>query len=299
MRSVILREKEYLRQASPAEKEILHFTLASPERVAHMSIHELSREVFASPSTIGRLCKKLGFNNYREWQRALNCELAVKQTAFLESNFEIYPNDTVEEIMQKSVSRSSATLEDTESLLDPHTIEQCVTQMVQASSIGFFGTGASLLVAKDAYLKFLRLQKHCLIAEDYDVQRVLAKTLRSTDAAVLVSYSGRTQAMVDCARILKENKVPIIAITSFMESELSRLADYNLYVSATEYSFTSGKFTSRLSQLMVVDILYLAYIRATYADSSNALMETHLEKNEYRMDADSYGSQCSDHGKAE
>lgn len=40
-----------------------------------MGTHELARVVFASPSTIGRLCRKIGFDDYREYQRALACEL--------------------------------------------------------------------------------------------------------------------------------------------------------------------------------------------------------------------------------
>lgn len=280
MKSVIVRAKEYLKQASEAEKTIIRFILDNPEEASHMGTHDLSRAVFASPSTIGRLCRKMGFRDYRDYQRALGCELAVRQGAAVGMDFEIGPQDGVSAIVSKTVSRSNASFEDTKSLIDCGVVDQCVRLMTRAESIGFFGVGASQLVAKDAFLKFIRVKKHCQISEDFDVQRVFAKTMHEKDVAVLVSYSGQTKAMTDCAKLLKTNRVPIIAITCFMESELSRLADYNLYVSATEYSFTSGKFTSRLSQLLVIDILYLAYIQATYETSQYALIETHLDKRE-------------------
>ncbi len=280
MKSVIVRAKEFLKQASETEKGIIRFILANPEKASHISTHELARQVFASPSTIGRLCRKLGFKDYREYQRALVSELTLLAEPVLETDFEIGPRDSVEAIIGKTLSRVNTSLEDTRSLIDSQTVENCVKRMVLADQIAFFGVGASLLVAKDAFLKFLRVKKHCQISDDFDVQLVMAKTMGPLDLAVLVSYSGKTRAIVECARQLKENQVPIIAITCFRESELSKLAEYNLYVSATEYAITSGKFTSRMAQLMVVDILYLSYLQATYATSQDALMATHIEKGE-------------------
>ncbi len=278
MKSVIVRAKEYVRQASSTEKSVLQFILDAPQEASRLSIHALSREVFASPSTIARLCRKMGFKDYREYQRALACELAVKEDVVIETDLEIGTEDKLEMIIGKSVSRSIASLEDTKNLIDIDAVKQCVKLMVKADSLVFFGVGASLLVARDAHLKFIRVKKHCQVSDDFDVQLVMTKTMQENDVAILISYSGQTAQIVECARQLKERQVPIIAITCFVESELSKLANYNLYVSATEYAFTSGKFTSRLSQLLVVDILYLAYLQATYKTSQDALIATHIEK---------------------
>ena len=210
-----------------------------------------------------------------------------------------YINDSIETIISKTVSRSNASLEDTQSLIDSRVVEQCVGLMARADSMTFFGVGASLLVAKDAFFKFIRVKKHCQISDDFDLQLVMAKTMTPSDVAVLISYSGKTKATVDCAKQLKANGVPVIAITCFVESELSKLADYNLYVSATEYEFTSGKFTSRLSQLLVIDILYLAYIQATYSTSQTALIATHIDKRDKGEAEDGEAEfECIDDGDA-
>lgn len=299
MKSVIVRAKEYLKQASETEKGIIRFILSDPERASHMGTHELARVVFASPSTIGRLCRKIGFGDYREYQRALACELALREGVVIESDFEIGEQDSIETIISKTVSRSNASLEDTQSLIDSRVVEQCVGLMARADSMTFFGVGASLLVAKDAFFKFIRVKKHCQISDDFDLQLVMAKTMTPSDVAVLISYSGKTKATVDCAKQLKANGVPVIAITCFVESELSKLADYNLYVSATEYEFTSGKFTSRLSQLLVIDILYLAYIQATYSTSQTALIATHIDKRDKGEAEDGEAEfECIDDGDA-
>ena len=77
MQSVILKCREYLPQSSGTEKGILQYLLNNPEEAASMSIRQLSGKVFASPSTITRLCHKLGFSQYREFQKALMYENAM------------------------------------------------------------------------------------------------------------------------------------------------------------------------------------------------------------------------------
>ncbi len=45
-------------------------------------------------------------------------------------------------------------------------LEQAVDMICRADSVLLFGLGASQLVAKDAYLKFLRIDKPCSCCED-------------------------------------------------------------------------------------------------------------------------------------
>ncbi|MFR1755303.1 MAG: SIS domain-containing protein [Thomasclavelia spiroformis] len=48
--------------------------------------------------------------------------------------------------------------------------------------------------------------------------------------AILISYSGETNEVIAAAELLKRRKVPMIAITSFGESRLSKLCDYVLFL---------------------------------------------------------------------
>ncbi|WP_371926543.1 MurR/RpiR family transcriptional regulator, partial [Atopobium minutum] len=60
MVSLLVRLKQHMNSASPAERELIDRLLANPEAASSMSIHELAAHTFAPPSTITRLCKKLG-----------------------------------------------------------------------------------------------------------------------------------------------------------------------------------------------------------------------------------------------
>ena len=79
-------------------------------------------------------------------------------------------------------------------------------------------------------------------------------------------------------KALKENKTPIIAITRFVQSPGSDLAEYKLYTAANESVFRSGAMSSRLSQLNVIDILYTALANDSYEQTLEQLSKTHIHK---------------------
>ena len=179
--------------------------MENPDEAVQLSIHELARRSFVSASAVTRLCKKTGFQNYKDYQRSLSCELALKKE-FLSrqaDEFEIRPEESLELLVDNSFQRTVSFLNETRRLMDLRTLECCVDLLVKAECVTFFGVGASQLVAKDAYLKFIRLNKRCQVYEDQDAQLVMAKNMKRGDLAVVVSYSGRTQAMVEAAEILR------------------------------------------------------------------------------------------------
>lgn len=266
--------------ASNTEKSIIHYLLENPDKVAEMSIRKLSKEVYASPSTITRLCHKTGFLQYKDFQKALMYENLIRKETITDQNCEIKRNDTLEQLVDKIIYKSIVSLEDTKSLIDLEILEKSVTVLLHAQKIAIFGMGASLLVGKDAYLKFLRVNKPCFVSEDYHAQLVQANNMTNNDAAIIISYSGMTKEMVECAEIMKNYNVPIIAITCFHESPIAKIADFNLYVSATEFEFRTGKLGSRLSQLAVIDMLYVVYVQRNYETCMRSLKRTFITKTE-------------------
>ena len=166
----------------------------------------------------------------------------------------------------------------TRELLDAKEIQKCVELLKNARVIYLFGLGASLCAAKDAYLKFLRLNKLCVINEDWHSQLLQARNATREDLALVISYSGATVEIIECMKALKENGTAIIAITRCVQSPVSELADEKLYTAANESLFRSGAMSSRMSQLNIVDILYTALANESYEQSLNQLSKTHIRK---------------------
>ena len=65
MKSVLVRLSEYGErgaQMSAAEAGVVRFVREQPEEAADLSIHLLAQRTFSSPSTIVRMCHRLGFD---------------------------------------------------------------------------------------------------------------------------------------------------------------------------------------------------------------------------------------------
>ncbi len=278
MKNVFVRLEEYRPIASGAERGILKFLLEHPEDAVDLRIKQLAERSFTSASTVIRLCRKMGFDGYKEFHKALLCELAVRREADKEHQQEIQREDSLETIVQKVTYKNMLSLARSQKLLDVEVLKKCVRILDLAHNIVLFGMGASLLVARDAYLKFIRVKKNCLFGDDWHLQMIHAQNTTPGDVAIVISYSGMTREMVQCAQIVKENQTPIIAITRFEDSPLAKLADYNIYVASTELFFRSGAMSSRISQLNMIDILYAIYVNQNYEECIRRIRVTHVEK---------------------
>lgn len=280
MSSALIRLRERAAQFSSTERGVAERILAEPQLVVDLSVHELAQKTFSSPSTIVRMCIHTGYSGYKEFRREVTFELARREQTLRTGKKEIQHSDSLEQIIDKITYANVLSLEETRDLLDVDVLRSCVEVIRRARVVYLFGMGASLCAAKDAYLKFLRLNKLCVINEDWHSQLVQSFNATSQDAALVFSYSGATAEVIECMRNLKHRGTPIIAITRCIQSPVSDLADYRLYTAANESLFRSGAMSSRMAQLNVVDILFTALANADYDQSVTQLSRTHIIKDE-------------------
>lgn len=278
MSSALLKLREKSKLFSPTEQEIVAHILEDPSMVVNMTIHELAKHTFSSASTIVRLCHHTGYDGYREFRKAVAHELAVREQTKRVEQKEISQSDNLRDIIDKITYKNIVSLEETMALMDEQVLEQCLELIRSARVIYLFGMGASLCAARDAYLKFLRLNKLSVINEDWHSQLLQARNATPEDLGIVISYSGATVEVVECMKALKENKTPIIAITRCIDSPVAELADQKLYTTANESIFRSGAMSSRISQLNIIDILYTALANDTYEQSLEQLSRTHIRK---------------------
>ncbi|MDZ7836124.1 MAG: MurR/RpiR family transcriptional regulator [Alkalibacterium sp.] len=273
-----IKLKEYKKDASPTEVAIIDYILKNTEETSQMTIYDLAEKTFSSPSTIIRLCKKNGYTGFKEFIKDLIYEQAVRSNYKEKHIAELTRTDEIEEIINKVTHKNILSLEETEKLIDTDTIKTCVNKLFDCEKLTIFGMGASLIVAKDAQLKFTRINKMSYVSEDWHTQLLMAKNMSERDVALVISYSGQTEEMITCAEVAKENGATIISITKTDESPINQLADHAIYVASNEFSFRSGAMSSRISQLNIIDILFTSYINKMYEESIEILEKTQIKK---------------------
>lgn len=278
MKNPLIRLKEMQNGISGAERNVAEYLISKPDEVLECNIRELAAKIYVSPSTIVRLCQRLGFEGYRDFRRAVVYELALYQNSKRADINDISPEDNLKIIVEKVTYRNIKSLEETHNLLDMEKFEKCVELIRSAKNIYLFGIGASFCVAKDACLKFLRVDKPCFLSEDWHIQSVLSQNATPNDVGIVLSYSGETVEMVECMKHLCENKVPVIAITRFALSTIASMTDNVLYTSDSESIFRMGAISSRIAQLNMVDMLYTSYVAKNYEECLERLRKTHIKK---------------------
>ena len=278
MKSALLRLKESRDSMSATERAVSDYVLDHQGEAMQLSIHQLAERTFASPSTVIRMCQRIGFAGYKEFRQAVTCEVAVRRMNRDQERRDITQSDSLDDIVDKVTYKNIMSLEDSKNFIDTDTLQHCVDLLRECRTVLLFGLGASLCAARDLNLKLLRLNKPCVVNDDWHAQLLQAKNASSEDLAIVVSYSGETVEVIECMKALREQGTPIIAITRHVASPVAELSDYRLYTTDNEATFRSGAMSSRISQLNIIDILFTAYANSEYEYCLGQLSRTHIVK---------------------
>lgn len=278
MAIVTIQLREFRKEASPTEQIIIDYVLKNPDETSRLTIYELAEKTYTSPSSIIRLCKKNGFSGYKEFSKELIYEQAIRENYKETEITDLSRTDVTEDIITKVTHKNILSLEETQKMLDLDILEASVKAIHNSERLSIFGIGASQIVAKDAKLKFTRINKMAFVSEDWHTQLLYAKNMSEEDVALVISYSGKTEEMVECAKTAKNNGATVISITQLGDSPIEALADYSLYVASNEFSFRSGAMSSRLAQLNLIDIIYSTYVSQMYDKSLEILERTQIKK---------------------
>ncbi len=250
----------------------------NPEAIISMSTASLAALAEVSEPTVNRFCTGLGLKGFPDFKLALAAELARSQPRIAQA---IESGDSSGAIISKIFETTHASLTEVQQQLDPADIENTVALLDGARSICLAGLGASASVALDAQHKLLRFPTPVIAHTDIINQRVMVTGLGPEDCLVCISYTGRTRAMVDLARLGREQEARVIGITT-PGSPLARHCEQVLGVQCTEDTELYTPMTSRLAQLVIVDILATSLALRKGDEFSSHLQQVKRNLNDTR-----------------
>ncbi|WP_255298249.1 MurR/RpiR family transcriptional regulator [Brevibacillus dissolubilis] len=244
-------------QLSAKEQQIADYMFEHPGDIIHHSITELADLCECAEATIFRLCRRLGFRGYQAFKIALASEVVPpKQSIHQEIDLEGEGDLLV--LSERIFAANQETLRDTQQIMSRDTLQKAVDALVQANRIEFYGSGGSAAIAQDAYHKFMRTGIPCQHHSDAHYQVMAASMLKAGDVVVAISHSGATKDVIEAVKVAKEAGATIIAITGYGKSPLSKLADVCLFTVSRETQFRTEALSSRLAQLSIIDLFYVA-----------------------------------------
>lgn len=255
-------ELKKIKDLPPSERQIVDFILTNPTEVISLGVVALGAITYTSSSTVIRLIKKLNYKSYTEFKSDLAIYLPKYRESIRNYNQpqKIEQSDSIEHLMNKMIFNSQAALNEVLNLNSVLTIVKCIKLIENSPRIDLYGSGVSNLICHDAKIKGLRLGLNITSHHFYTEMAMQAKISTNKDLAILVSYTGKTIEIIKIAKLLKQNNVKTISITSMTVNEVASLCDINLYVSKTESFYRVGGVESRISMQAILDIIFAGYL---------------------------------------
>lgn len=253
--SIRLRIKSIYNDLSPKEQQIAEYILKNPDKVIYSSINELSSELEVADSTLFNFTKKIGYSGFKQFKMAM----AVQQDDMIDLavHERVSKDDNELTVAHKVFDTNISTLQDTQKFLKQDDLKDAAEMIATSNRTYFFGLGGSQIVAADAYHKFLRTPVHVSHSGDYHIQLMEASLLSKDDCAIIISHTGRSKEAIKITEVIKEAGAKAIIITSQANSPLAKLGDIVFMSVAEETEFRSEALSSRISQLSIIDSLYV------------------------------------------
>ena len=255
------------------EKEIADYLIQAKESIIEMSARDIAVKTNTSAPTVVRFAKKLGFNSLNEMKLKISINLEKndnhKNFEYLDSNLE------TKSIIYGIKNSIHSVIDKTIDLIDEKELDKAIKLLVEAKNIYVFSIGGSGLVGLDLYHKLSRINKRCIVNSDSHLQITSSVLVEKDDVVVAISYSGETKEILKCVENAKTNGAAIISITkASINNKLEALSDITLKVPAKEKSLREGAISSRMSQLALIDILFLGIARDNVKDVEEKLIAT-------------------------
>lgn len=257
MKSLLTKIELALGQLSAAERRIGEYIIQQPDAIPHMTIKELSEKSGVSEATIIRFCKSIGMGSFKSFKLALMKDLALSDTNLTDFSV-LQQKDSPYDLFHKVIHVNKSAIESCADSMDRKELMKAVDALKAAQKIVFFGVGGSSTAAVDAQYKFMRLGYQSITSLDFHYMLSLIPHLTENDVFVAISTSGQTKDVLELARFAKKRGAKVIAITNLNKSPLYKEADIRLCTPNVEQDFRIGSTSSRMTQLTVVDTLYMS-----------------------------------------
>ena len=236
-----------------SERRIADYIDAHAKEIMEQTISELASHTQSSEITISRFCKKLGFSGLQGLKISLASDIFSSDESIYQ---DIRMDDSCEVVAGKLFQNITDGLQDTLKLLNFDDVHKAVLLLRAAKRIAAYGFGNSATVCRDIETRFLRFGIPVQAYSDSHLQVTSASLLTPEDVVIAVSHTGATLELLQSVEIAGKNGARIVAITSYANSPLSKLADITLNGMGREVHYRSEAVASRVIHIAIMDLIY-------------------------------------------
>lgn len=258
------------KELSKNERILADYILKHPEDVLKMSSKDLGKECFVSTATVYRLCDKLGLSGFSDLKIKITRSLDDYRKSNEDFNFDFPVNQfqTHYEIIQKIKEDYEQTLNLTANLFSLDQLRLIASAMEKAQIIDVYTSAGNINFALNFQFQMQEIGIQVNVPVDEYQQRLIAASSNENHLAIIITFGGRGILSDILPRILHKVKTPIVLISSYDYTFKDFDPDYQLYISSYENHYKKiSSFSTRLSILYILDVLYTCYFKLDYQEN--------------------------------
>lgn len=283
---MIIEERLKLQEGfSDVEKAIADYILERGEELKNESARYVAGRVYASPSSVTRLCQRLGFDGYPDFRQAY-----LEEAAYLRSHFQrIDPNrpferkDSPLRVASKLSALYGEIVDDTLSLITAQQLQAVMELFETCRRVHVMSLGSHAYLAYPFREKMMKIGMEVDIMKQSDIGYYQAGIAGRDEIFLFLSYSGELESLLRIAAKAKSRMVPAICFTSYGHNQLESLCDLVFYVSTRERLITNlGTYGVYVSVLYLFDVLYSCWFNRNHEKNLRKKTEISAEYQKKR-----------------
>lgn len=264
--NIIRKLDQIYGRLTKTERKIADYIYSNATDAQYFSITQLAELCQVAEATVFRFCKTLGCEGYSEFKLALAKATLKAATqdeveTFSLAHGKVLVSDSFEDMCQKLYTTNVHALSHTMEVLVEDSYVNAARLLHEAKRVNCVGQGTSLLIALEAWGRFVTVSPKFNCIQDSYLQAVSCSLLEENDVILLFSYSGATMNILDVLKRAHENGVKVILVTKFEKSPASAFADELLRCGSNEGPMQQGSITSKMAMLLSIDVLFNEYYR--------------------------------------
>ena len=225
---MIIDKMKTLDHLTIQEKYLVDYIINNQEDILKKNINELAKLSYTSSATISRLCKKLGFNGYKEFKYQYAAEYS--HLLELKNDFKIEPfssESSIDDALNKIELLHKRAIEYTKSLLDRQVIERIYQLIKNAKYIEIYGTGINFSLAEIYSLNF---EEEGVISKAYNSLnpmhlQYLKQRKPNDTVCIYLTHTGQNKEMFKIAKDIRKYHAKSIVICDHKKREICKYCD--------------------------------------------------------------------------
>ncbi|ALD66671.1 MurR/RpiR family transcriptional regulator [Spiroplasma cantharicola] len=200
------------KKLNSTESSILNLVNNDPEFFCSHSIQEVSKKSNVSPSTMTRVCQKLGFKSFKSIQM-----FVYEKSRMQGSYYKLGDDNTIEEIIHNVRGAAIYTINETLNSIENEEIELISKEIYSSKRVMIFGIEQQQISASSFVLNLSRINIMAQAVSNIHnyVQRAIF--FDENDFVIFITRTGWTKEIVESIKWTYNKNIPILVLTSDKE----------------------------------------------------------------------------------